>query len=172
MRKKLFGIIVCMLLCVSIFAVCANAAEYYTTTQEKYVKVDPTDPDNASIIFSPIPQTNKLSFIDGQTAGRYDELYSEQVEFIGIPGRQVYVENKFYFTFEDGFASKDDSVFAFIIDYWDYGGGGYFHVEYTTKVKGEVARASILKLGLDENNQKTAFLGLYFPADGVHYRKS
>ena len=157
MRKKLFGIIMCMLVCVAMFAVCANAAEYYSMSQVMNVeRPDPADPENASVIFSPMPQTNKLSFIDGQTAGRYVELYSEQVEFNGIPGRQVYVENKFYFTFDEGFAAKDDSVFAFIIDYWDYGGGGYFHVEYTTKVKGEVARASVLKLGLDENGAKTA----------------
>ncbi len=156
MRKKLFSIVMCLALCIAVCSIGASAADYYTTTQEMYVKVDPCDPNNASVIFSPIPQTNKMSFIDGQTAGRYDELYSEQVEFNGIPGRQVYVENKFYFTFEPGFADKDDSVFAFIIDYWDYGGGGYFHVEYTTKTQGEVVRASIYKLGLDENSQKTA----------------
>lgn len=157
MRKKLLSIVLCLIACFAVYGIAANAADYYTTTQVMNVeRADPADPNNASIIFTPIPQMDKMSFIDGQSAGRYDEKYSEQVEWNGIPGRQVYVENYLYCTLEPGFADKDDSVFAFIIDYWDYGGGGYFHVEYTTKNQGEVVRASIYKLGLDENSKKTA----------------
>ncbi len=159
MRKKMlrmFSMAMILIMVVASQGISAGAADYHREDQIMYVeKPDPADPNNASIIFSAAPQMNKMTFLDGQSYGRYDARYSEQVEWIGIQGRQVYVENYLYCTFDPGFADKEDSVFQFVIDYWDYGGGGDFHVEYTGKGQGEVIRVTLQKLGLDENNQKT-----------------
>ncbi|MGN1059521.1 MAG: hypothetical protein ACI4QW_03735, partial [Clostridia bacterium] len=159
MGKKLISVILCCLLFIS--GIPAMAADYRITQEEKVTPV-PINEGNAGIIFSEIPVMTGMSFVDGRNEDRYSVTYSEQVTFKDIPCRQVYVENYFYMKLDRDFASETDSVFEFTIDYWDYGGGGTFHLEYTTDKSGEFKRVTIPKLGLDENGQKTE--GTWFRA--------
>lgn len=162
MMKRLFTMLLCFLFAVPLCVMTADAATDYRITQESVVSPAPIRDGYAGIIFSDVPQMTGMSFEDGIDKDRYDITYSQQVTYKDIPCREVFVENYFYMKMDRAFAAESDSVFELTIDYWDYGGGGSFHVEYTTDTAGNYKRITIPKLGLDENNQKTA--GTWFRA--------
>lgn len=162
MTKRLIIMLLCCLMLMPLCVVTATAATDYRITQEEAVKPDPIREGYAGIIFSDTPQMTGMSFEDGINEDRYSITYSQQVTYKDIPCREVFVENYFYMKMDSAFVAESDSVFELVIDYWDYGGGGSFHVEYTTDTAGNYKRVSIPKLGLDENNQKTA--GTWFRA--------
>ncbi len=153
--KKLlltFSLTVLFVLPLSAFAL---EDDKYASNQ--YVVTAPEAPreDSAYILFGEKEEMRSMSYIEPGNAGRFDELYSEKAEFNGITGRQVYVENYFYFKIDPSFADENDRVFSISLDYWDYGGGGSFYVEYLPRGGTDYKSVEILKLGLDENNKKT-----------------
>lgn len=147
-----FILIMSVLFAVNVFAA---SGDDYASMQIAVTGPDTPSPENASIIFSAQPKMDKMTYLGSEEEGRYSELYSEKIEWNGVQARQVYVENYFYFKLDESFAGKDDSVFEIILDYWDYGGGGYFYVEYMPRGASEVKSERVYKLGLDENNVKT-----------------
>lgn len=138
------------------------AANAYVIPQKTVTKPEVETEDSAYIVFSEQPQMSGMSYIEPNGAGRYDELYSEMVSFKDISCCQVFAENYLYFNIDRDFADENDRVFSLTFNYWDYGGGGYFYVEYIPRGELEYKRIAIPKLGLDENNQKTA--GTWFCA--------
>lgn len=119
--------------------------------------------DNAYIIFEKNPREHKMSYVRGPN-NKEDELYSENVVFGGIECRQVFVQNKFHMSFEDGFAKSSDRQFCFIMDYWDYSGGGSYRLEYTVDEQGTTKTVRIPKTGVEGTNnyqwhRVTAFVG-------------
>lgn len=140
------------------FAVNAFAAsdDDYASMSIAVTGPDTPKAENASIIFSTEPKMDKMTYLGSENEGRYTELYSEPAVWNDVESRQVYVENLFYFKIDESFAGKDDSVFEIILDYWDYGGGGYFYLEYMPRGSSSTKSERIYKLGLDENGKKTA----------------
>jgi len=161
-KKRIFGIILSAAVFLSAFntfpAQKTFAASYddYASNQVAVTEVGEVYPDSAYVIFGDKIKSHKMKFFESDSAGRYDELYNEKVEWNGIQARQVYTENYIYLKLDEGFATKDDSVFMITIDYWDYGGGGYYYVEYIPRDSQEIKSERIYKLGLDENGVKTA----------------
>lgn len=141
----------------SFFGVSAQAAEsdYWASNQQKIESPDIKDEDSAYIIFSETPVMNGMSYIQPNGATRHEELYSEQVVFGELPCRQVYSDNKFYLKMDEGFSNDEDRIFSISFDYWNYGGGGYIYLDYYPAGSDNISTMTILKLGLDENNQKT-----------------
>lgn len=135
--------------------VSAAQSDNWASNQEKVEKPEIIDENSAYIIFSEPAQSNGISFAHSASAAITDELYSEQVEFGGIPCRQVYATNKLYLRLDESFADSNDTIFSISFDYWNYGGGGNIYLEYFTENSTERSVMTILKLGLDENNQKT-----------------
>ncbi len=159
MKRKRIGLIsfAFILIMSVLFAVNTFAAsdDDYASMQTAVTGPDTPNSENASIIFSSRPKMDKMTYLGSEEEGRYSELYSEKVEWNGVEARQVYVENYFYFKLDENFAGKDDSVFEIILDYWDYGGGGYFYVEYQPRGSTTTKSERVYKLGLDENGVKT-----------------
>lgn len=133
----------------------AHADDSYASNQIAVNGPNEPEQNSAYIIFSEKAQMDGMSYIEPNGAGRYDELYSEQAEFKGISCRQVYVQNYLYLKTNEEFATEEDCVFELTFDYWDYGGGGYFYVEYLPRGAAEYKSLRVLKLGLDEDGQKT-----------------
>ncbi len=157
--------VVLMLTLIGLFAsISANAAYI---VQHPITEVEAPGENSAYITFTGEPKSNMMSYLGGVEEGRYGELYSEPATFLGIEGRQVYKDNVFYMKFDPEFADPDDCAFAIIIDYWDYGGAGYFHIEYTPSDGSETKRISVLKMGdeKDPNDQSWHRMVTYI-ADG------
>ncbi len=133
----------------------AASSDDYASAQVAVTAPDEPQPDSAYIIFSKEAQKHKMTYYGSEEEDRYGELYSEPVVWGGVSARQVFVQNSFYLKLDEGYAASDDNVFSITLDYWDYGGGGYFYVDYIPKGKQEVKTERVYKLGLDENNQKT-----------------
>ena len=161
---KSFGVLL-MLLIIGLFAsVCANAAYI---EQHPITEVEAPGENSAYITFTEEPKSNMMTYLGGVEEGRYNELYSEPATFLGVEGRQVYKDNVFYMKFEPGFADPDDCAFAIIIDYWDYGGAGYFHLEYTPSDGAETKRISVLKQGDEKDpNDQSWHRAITYIADG------
>lgn len=166
-KRRLSGILLTAVMLLSCLAAvpaqkAEAAAAAYEIPQKVVTKPEVEKEDAAYILFSENEKMSGMSYIKPNGAGRYDELYSESATFNGITGRQVYVENYLYFNIDKDFADENDRVFSLTFDYWDYGGGGYFYVEYIPNDELEYKRIAVPKLGLDENNNKTA--GTWFSA--------
>lgn len=159
--KKIIGIIslsliLSVLFIVSQVGVFAASNDGYIDSQIAVTGPDTPNPENASIIFTPQPQMTGMTYLGSENEGRYTELYSEPVEWNGVPARQVYVENYLYFKLNEDFCDENDSVFMITLDYWDYGGGGNFYLQYKPRGSSTTKSERIYKLGLDENGVKTA----------------
>ncbi len=160
-KKRIVGMLFAVAMFLSAFIAVSNnialaaSDDDYASSQIAVTAPDEPSPDNAYIIFTGTPKMNRMEYFGSESEGRYNELYSEKIEWNGIPARQVYVENYFYFKLDKNFADENDSVFSIALDYWDYGGGGYFYVEYIPKGSTEVKTERVYKLGLDENGVKT-----------------
>ncbi len=163
-KYRLLSLILCVILVLGIASMNVYGYEdnYYADTQSKVESHERTWQDSAYILFSDNDKMEGMSYIEPNGAGRNDELYSEEAEFKGVKCRQVYVQNYFYLKLDEDFASEEDRVFSISFDYWDYGGGGYFYVEYLPRGASEYRTIQVLKLGLDENNVKTE--GTWFRA--------
>ena len=146
---KSFGILL-MLVLIGLFAsITANAAYI---EQHPITEVEAPGENSAYITFTAEPKSNMMTYLGGEHLDKNDELYSEPAAFAGIEGRQVWKQNVFYLKVDPEFADPTDCAFAIIVDYWDYGGAGWFHVEYTPQDGSETKRISVLKQG-DESNK-------------------
>ncbi len=134
----------------------AAADDYYASGQIAVTEPNTPGEDSAYVIFSKETQMSGMRYLEPNGAARNDELYSEQTVFNGVDCRQVYKENYLYLDLNDDFADENDRVFSLTFDYWDYGGGGYFYIEYLPRGEIEHKSIQVLKLGLDENGVKTA----------------
>ncbi len=117
--------------------------------QTEIKQMTPVDENNAYIIFSDTAVQNKMSFEDGfGKTVREDLTYNEKVEWKGIVGRQVFYQNQMFIRFDPSFASPEDTTFKITLNYYDYGGAGYLHVDYTTPGSDtNYGRISVLKMG-------------------------
>ena len=140
---KSFGVLLVLLMLGLFASISANAAYI---EQHPITEVEAPGENSAYITFTAEPKSNMMTYLGGVEEGRYAELYSEPATFLGIEGRQVYKDNVFYMKFDPEFADPEDCAFAIIIDYWDYGGAGYFHIEYTPSDGSETKRISVLKM--------------------------
>ncbi len=157
--EKGFMCIVAFLLCSVLFVNNneANAANIEVDVRQNPVimpqtqitKMTPVNENNAYIIFSDTAQEKQMSFEDGfGKTVREDLTYNEKVEFKGIVGRQVFYQNQMFIRFDPSFASPEDTTFKITVNYYDYGGAGYFHVDYTTPGSDTTyGRISVLKMG-------------------------
>lgn len=162
-NKAFTASLVCIfVLIVSAMVSFASQDDDWRTGQIAVTGPDIPKDGNAYVIFSEVAEEKGMEYIKPNGAGRYTDLYSEQTVWNGVQSRQVYVENYLYFKLDEGFADAEDRVFEITLDYWDYGGGGYFYVEYLTPGSNEVVNARVYKLGLDANGVKTA--GTWFRA--------
>lgn len=161
---KSFGVLLVLLMLGLFASISANAAYI---EQHPITEVEAPGENSAYITFTAEPKSNMMTYLGGVEEGRYAELYSEPATFLGIEGRQVYKDNVFYMKFDPEFADPEDCAFAIIIDYWDYGGAGYFHIEYTPSDGSETKRISVLKMGdeKDPNDQSWHRMVTYI-ADG------
>jgi hypothetical protein len=73
--------------------------------------------------------------------------YNKLVTFSGMQGRQYKASNVLTMKFDKGFADESDSMFVVNVDYYDYGGGGYFNVEYLPRGQEEPVKLAVLKQG-------------------------
>jgi hypothetical protein len=64
-----------------------------------------------------------------------------------MQGRQYKASNVLTMKFDEGFADESDNMFVVNIDYYDYGGGGYFNVEYLPRGQEEPVKLAVLKQG-------------------------
>lgn len=161
-KKKILAVLILCSVLAGIFNIFSERRTYaastddYASNQIAVKSPNEPHPDSAYIIFSKEPQMHKMTYYGSEEEGRYNELYSEPVTWNGVEARQVYVQNSFYLKLDKDYAKEEDSVFSITIDYWDYGGGGYYYVDYIPKDKHEVKTERVYKLGLDENNVKTS----------------
>ena len=109
----------------------------------------PVDPDNAYIIFTDTAEENKMTFEDGFGKTVLEDVtYNEKVELKGIVGRKVYYQNIMYLKFDPSFASPEDTTFKITFNYYDFGGAGYIHFDYTLPGTTDTyGRISVLKMG-------------------------
>lgn len=160
--RKIQSVILAAAVFVSAFAFGFSKVSYaasdddYASSQVAVTEPNEPHPDSAYILFRETPEMRGMTYYQPNGAGRYDELYSEPVSWNGVEAVQVYVQNYFYLKLNEDYASGEDNVFSLSIDYWDYGGGGYFYVDYIPKGSQDVKTERVYKLGLDENNVKTA----------------
>ncbi len=161
---KSFGIALMLVLMGMFASICANAAYI---EQHPITEVEAPGENSAYITFTAEPKSNMIEMLGSEELSINDELYSEPATFLGIEGRQVYKQNVFYMKVDPAFADPTDCAFAIIIDYWDYGGSGYFHLEYTPQDGSETKRISVLKQGdeKDPNDQSWHRMVTYI-ADG------
>lgn len=150
-----FVLMISVLLIMASTSALAASDDDYASMSIAVTGLDAPNPENASIIFSAEPKMDKMTYLGSEEEDRYSELYSEKAVWNGVESRQVYVENYFYFKLDESFAGKADSVFEIILDYWDYGGGGYFYLEYMPRGSSTTKSERVYKLGLDENGVKT-----------------
>ena len=129
----------------------AVLADSYRITEFIVTEPDVPSEQNAYILFSKKPQEHLMSYVRGSN-DKNDVLYSENVVFGGIECQQVFVQNKFHMTFAPGFAKPEDRQFCFIMDYWDYSGGGSYRLEYTMDEAGNTKTVTIPKTGKEGTN--------------------
>ncbi len=132
-----------------------NASAVYVV-QEEITEITRYHENSAYGTFGETDDFNGLRYVGSEDIGRYGgELYSKKSTYKGITGREVWKENVFYMQLDPDFASPEDNAFAIIIDYWDYAGTGYFHLEYSPQDEGvESKRISILKEGFIETGKE------------------
>lgn len=133
----------------------AGAGDYYASDQIAVTETDTPKENSAYIIFSEDEKMENMSYVLPGNSVKADREYSETATWNGIHSRQVFATNVFTLKLDEGFAQDADRCFTLIFDYWDYGGGGYFYVDYISRYSGEVKTLQILKLGM-ENGAKTA----------------
>ncbi len=117
--------------------------------QTEIKQTTPVDENNAYIIFTDTAQENQMSFEDGFGKTVLEDVtYNEKVELKGIVGRKVYYQNIMYLKFDPSFASPEDTTFKVTFNYYDFGGAGYIHFDYTIPGTTDTyGRISILKMG-------------------------
>ena len=132
----------------------AGPGDFYASDQIRVTEVNEPDEKSAYIIFSEKEEMKDMSYVPPENSVKADREYSETAVWNGIHSRQVFASNVLTLKFDEGFASEDEQCFTLIFDYWDYGGGGYFYVDYMPKDSNEVKTLQVLKLGM-ENGSKT-----------------
>lgn len=132
----------------------AGAGDYYASDQERVTEVNTPDENSAYIIFSEKEEMKNMSYVTPGNSVKSDREYSETAVWNGIHSRQVFASNVFTLKFDKDFVREDEQCFTLVFDYWDYGGGGYFYVDYMPKDSNEVKTLQVLKLGM-ENGSKT-----------------
>lgn len=132
----------------------AGFGDYFASDQIRVTEVNTPDENSAYIIFSEKEEMKSMSYIAPGNSVKTDREYSETAVWNGIHSRQVFAGNVFTLTFDKGFANENEQCFTLVFDYWDYGGGGYFYIDYMPKDSDEVKTIAVLKLGM-ENGAKT-----------------
>ena len=152
MRKKFFSIFALTLIILALSVIGASA---YYSEQTEITEITRYHENSAYGTFGETDEFHGIKYVGGEHLDRYgDELYSKKSTYKGITGREVWKENVFYLQMDPEFASPEDCAFAVIIDYWDYAGTGYFHLEYSPQEEGvESKRISILKEGFIETGK-------------------
>ncbi len=132
----------------------AGSGDYYASDQIRVTEVNEPQENSAYIIFSEEEKMQGMSYVPPGNSVKNDREYSETAIWNGIHSRQVYASNIFTLKFDKDFANENEQCFTLVFDYWDYGGGGYFYVDYIPKGSNEVKTLQVLKLGM-ENGAKT-----------------
>ena len=117
--------------------------------QVEIKEMTPVDEDAAYIVFTDTAQEKQMTFEDGfGKTEKTDLTYNEKVNFKGIVGRQVFYQNQIFLKLDPSFASPEDTTFKITFNYYDYGGAGYIHFDYTIPGTTDTyGRISVLKMG-------------------------
>ncbi len=118
------------------------ASNQYEITENNII----TD-TSAYIMLKENVESRKMSYVPSDVNDENDVNYNKLVNFVGMQGRQYKASNVLTMKFDKGFADASDSVFVVNVDYYDYGGGGYFNVEYMPQGQDTPVRLAVLKQG-------------------------
>lgn len=148
--------------------------------QTEIKEMTPVNTESAYIVFGDTAEQKQMSFEDGFGKTTKDEVtYNEKVNFKGIVGRQVFIANTIYIKLDPSFASPEDTTFKFTFNYYDYGGAGYFHIDYTLPGTDDTyGRISVPKMGVaegmstEERNERAKWWEVTFYISDASFRKA
>ena len=125
----------------------AGEADSYASNQYQITENDIISDTSAYLFLKETDQSRGMSYVPAKNNDENDVNYNKLVTFSGMQGRQYKASNVLTMKFDKGFADESDSVFVVNIDYYDYGGGGYFNVEYLPRGQEEPVKLAVLKQG-------------------------